>query len=456
VWLTKGDRSVKLERQPDVAFVPGPGQSLERRIAIHEERKEQVIDGFGAALTDSSAWLISRLHERRRWPLLTRLFSREGNGIGLSCLRLPIGSSDFSLTAYTYEDDPQKGFTIQHDRAYIIPVLRSILRANPDLWVVASPWTAPAYLKDNGLLYGGSLKNEPNITQDYSHYLVRFIKAYEQEGIPIHAITPQNEPCHEDANLPSMKLDWWDLVNIVVYDLADSLAAAEITTDIILYDHNWENTDPNYVFRLLDDLQVTHNRYYQVVAGTAFHCYEGTPASQSLVHDAHPDKGIYFTECTGHHLQDQGPDDNFADDLVWETQNLIIGATRHWARSVILWNLALDPNGGPHLPTACGEKDGKRCRGVVTIDNESRQVSYHVEYYVLGHASKFVETGAHRIESDTYDGTVETVAFQNPDGSAVLIVLNPTSEPQRFSVWWRDQFFTYTLDDRSVATFRWN
>jgi glucosylceramidase len=252
VWLTKGDGTVKLERQPDLTFVPGPGQSLERRVAVHEERKEQVIDGFGAALTDSSAWLISGLHERRRWELLTRLFSRDGNGIGLSCLRVPIGSSDFSLTAYTYED-------------------------------------------------------EPGITEDYSEYLVNFIKAYEHEGVPIHAITLQNEPCHEDVNLPSMRLDWVDLVNIVVYDLVDRFAKEAITTDIILYDHNWDNVE--YALKLLADLQLNHNRHYQVIAGTAFHCYGGTPASQSGVHDVHPDKDIYFTECTGWHYQDQGPDD---------------------------------------------------------------------------------------------------------------------------------------------------
>jgi glucosylceramidase len=263
VRLTKGDRSVKLERQPDVAFVPGPGQSLEPRIAVHEEQPKQVMDGFGAALTDSSAWLINGLHERRRSELLMRLFSRDGVGIGLSCLRVPIGSSDFSLSTYTYEDEPGR-FTIEHDKAYILPILRTILRANPELTVLASPWTAPAHLKDNGSLFGGSLGDEPKVTERYSEYLVSFIKAYEQEGVPIHAITLQNEPCNGDPNLPSMKLDWWDLVNI------------------------------------------------------------------------------------------------------------------------------------------------------------------------------------------------ETVAFRNPDGSVALIVLNPTPESQRFSVWWRDQLFAHTLDSRSVATFHWN
>jgi glucosylceramidase len=385
--------------------------------------------------------------------LLTRLFSRDGNGIGLSCLRVPIGSSDFSLSAYTYEDEPNH-FTIDHDKAYILPALRGILRTNADLTVLASPWTAPAHLKDNESLFGGSLKDRPGITEDYSEYLVNFIKAYEHEGLPVHAITLLNEPCNGDPNLPSMKLDWVPLVNIVVYALVDRFAKEAITTDIILYDHNWDNVE--YALNLLADLQANHNRQYQVIAGTAFHCYGGTPDFQSRVHDVHPDKDIYLTECTGWHYQDQGPDDNFADDLVWETRNLIIGATRHWARSVILWNLALDPNGGPHLPTAGGEKEGKRCRGVVTIDNKSRYISYHVEYYVLGHASKFVKTGARRIESDTYDNAIETVAFQNPDGSIVLIVLNPTSEPQRFGVWQRDQSFPYTLDSRSVVTFRWN
>lgn len=455
VWLTKGDQSVKFERQPDLAFAPGPGQLAGRRIVVHAEDKYQQIDGFGAALTDSSAWLISGLQRRLQSVLLARLFSTQGNGLGLSYLRLPIGSSDFSLSLYTYEDNPEsEGFTIEHDRAYIIPVLHKLLQINPELKVMASPWTAPAYMKDNQSRCGGSLLDESGITELYSAYLVKFIQAYQSEGIGIHAITVQNEPRHEDPNLPSMRLDWWDMVNIVVYDLVDRLEAATITTDIILLDHNWDDVD--YALDLLEDLRSNHARQYEVVAGTAFHCYSGAPDGQSIVHDLYPDKDVYFTECTGWHLQDQGPDDDFADDLVWEIRNLIIGATRNWAKTVLLWNLALDPNGGPHLPGACGQDEGRRCRGLVTIDTEHHQISYHVEYYVLGHASKFVRPGACRIASDSCEGAVETVAFENPDGSKALIALNPSSDAQRFTVSWHDQCFTYTLDECSVATFRWD
>jgi glucosylceramidase len=186
------------------------------------------------------------------------------------------------------------------------------------------------------------------------------------------------------------------------------------------------------------------------LAGSSFHCYAGTPGAQSTVHDAHPDKEVYFTECTGHYesYRGQGPDDNFAGDLVWEFENLIIGATRNWASTVLLWNLALNDSHGPHLGGCTN------CRGFVTVSGDDFR--FHVEYYVIAQASKFVSPGAYRIGSTTNgSGRIEHVAFRNPDRTKVLIVLNPSTTPVAFDVNWNGQRISYRLPRQSVATFKW-
>ncbi|MCP4288413.1 MAG: hypothetical protein GY792_28965 [Gammaproteobacteria bacterium] len=440
-WLTTGDRLQELDYQT-VNFSPGNG-SHSLQIQVDRNTKYQQMEGFGAALPDSPAWLIVHAPDITRSLVMSDLFSPT-NGIGISYIRLPMGASDFVTgTHYTYDDLPLGmtdtqliSFSIDHDQAYIIPVLKQALDINPQIKVMASPWSAPAWMKTPETLYGGSLK--PEYYQAYADYFVRFIQAYENEGIPIHAITVQNEPHHTDGAYPTMWMDPAEQANFVRDYLGPAFASAGIATEILIWDHNWNEWD--FPLEVLSD---TVARDY--IAGSAWHCYDGTPDAQDIVHDAHPDKDIYFTECTGSWGVSQG----FAGDLVWGFQNVAIGAARNWAKTVLYWNLVLDENSGPHLG-GCGD-----CRGLVTLSSTGA-ITKNAEYFIVGHLSKFVAPGAYRIESSHFAGTLESVAFQNPDESIVLVVLNPQTITQSFDVQWNGQYFPYSLEPQSVATFKWS
>ena len=245
------------------------------------------------------------------------------------------------------------------------------------------------------------------------------------------------EPHHTDGGYPTMRMESSEQARFVKDHLGPAFGSAEIDAKILIWDHNWD--EPDYPLEVLGDTDAR-----RFIAGSAWHCYAGAPEAQTEVHNTYPDKDIYFSECTGGEW-----DTDFASVLIWNFQNLFIGATRHWAKAVLLWNLALDEHNGPHN----GGCDN--CRGVVTIRQDGK-VDYNVEYYVIGHLGKFVFPGASRIESDTYDGQIETVAFQNPDGSKVLIALNPTASPRAFDVEWNDHHFSYSLPEQSVATFKWS
>jgi glucosylceramidase len=439
VWLTTGDASVKLQEQPPISFYPGTG-SHSHRVLVDENRQYQQMDGFGASITDSSAWLIyHQISPDQRSALMNSLFS-PSSGIGMSYVRIPMGASDFALSMYTYDDmpagqsDPNLDFfSIDHDRPYIIPVIRQAQGINPQLKLMGSPWSAPAWMKMTKVLTGSVLLSSNY--QTYANYFVKFIQAYQAEGIPIHAVTIQNEPYYASPTYPTMFMSWSQQAAFVKGYLGPTFRNAGINTKIFVWDHNWGNFD--YGIYILDDKAAS-----PFIAGSAWHCYRGTVDMQGLVHNAHPDKDIYFNECSG------GGPGPFAKDLVWDMRTWVIGAIRNWAKTVVLWNLALDENNGPRI----GGCDG--CRGVVTLRSDGG-IDYNVEYYVLGHVGKFVAPGAYRIASDAVGKTVEAVAFLTPDDTLVLIVLNPDDAPTTFDAQWRERYLSYTLPAQSVATFRW-
>lgn len=442
VWVTAGDGTEKLNHRAGTSFSPGSGNNA-IQILVDEDTRYQQMEGFGAAVTDSAAWVISHtLSDEQRDVLMNKLFSPSA-GIGMSYVRLPMGASDFvTSTHYTYDDMPPGEsdpdltfFSIAHDRPYILPILRQAEAINPQLRFMASPWSAPAWMKSPETLCGGSL--QPEYYPAYADYFVRFVQEYQAEGVPIDAVTVQNEPHHTDSGYPTMWMEWDEQASFVRDHLAPALFGAGITnTAILVWDHNWDT--PDYPLNILSDAEAKAH-----IAGSAWHCYAGTPDAQSLMHEAHPDKDIYFTECTGGEW-----DTDFASVLVWNFRNLFIGAVRQWAKTVLLWNLALDENHGPHVG-GCSN-----CRGVITIHQDGT-VEYNVEYYTMGHLSKVVAPGAYRIASNTYDGLIETVAFRNPDGSKVLVVLNSSSDSVGFDVQWRGEYFSYDLPRQSVATFTW-
>jgi glucosylceramidase len=441
VWVTTGDKSQLLKQQSDLVFQPGQGAGG-TAISVNSAITFQSVSGFGAAMTDSSAWLLqNKMTAAQRDKLMRQLFSRDG-GIGLNYLRVPMGASDFTASGfYTYNDNPpggtdaeQQHFSIAHDQAYIIPRLQQAKELNPALKLMASPWSAPAWMKTNHSLLGGSLA--PQWEASYAVYLKKMLEAYEDAGLGFDTFSIQNEPQHA-ANYPSMLMTAAQQKSFIKNHLGPLLSAEGISTKLLAYDHNWDT--PEYPIEVLNDAGAR-----QYVAGSAFHAYDGNVSAQTTVHNAHPDKDIYFTEITGF-----GGAPNFAENLVWNYQNIIIGGTRNWAKTALLWNLALDQNSNPHQG-GCSD-----CRGVVTINNSTGAVTYNEEFYVLGQVTEAVQSNAVRISSTT-TGAVNTVAFLNPDGSQALIALNPSSAATSFRVIQGGQHFTYQLPGKSVATFLWS
>jgi glucosylceramidase len=444
VFETTGDRAKLLEPEPPVSF-HAAGTPSGLVVNVDATKQYQAIDGFGASFSDSSAWLIwNKLTSSQQSALMQQLFSRT-DGIGLSFLRQPMGASDFSVSAnYSYDDMPAgqtdpslTHFSVAHDNGYIIPLLQQALKINPAVRTVALPWSPPAWMKTTGTMNGGNIN--PQYYSALAQYFVKFVQAYQQAGIPIYALSVQNEPLYSTTAYPTAYVPSTEEATFIANALAPALNQANLANvKILAYEHNWDNT--SYATSLLASGAAPF------VAGTAFHCYAGDPSAQSTVRAAYPGKDVWFTECSGI------TSTTFANDLVWNAEHLLIGATRNWARSVSLWNLALDQNSGP--------KNGScaNCRGVVTIDDRvsPSSVTLNVEYYILGHLSKFVVPGAHRIESNTFAaGSVEDVAFQNPDGSVVLLVLNSSSRPNTFTVNFGGSTFTYTLPSGALATFVW-
>lgn len=441
VWLTLPDQSKKLNREPDLSF--GNTPATEATLAIDETQHFQQFEGAGAAMTDSSAWLLmNKLSAEARAQVLRALFTRAGNGIGLSYLRLPVGASDFARGDYSFDDIPSgttdpalARFSIQHDEEYILPALREALTLNPQLRFMGSPWSAPAWMKNNGSMHGGSLL--PEYFQAFADYHVKFAQAYGSAGIPIDTLTPQNEPMFETGGYPTMAMSAKDQQTFVRDYLGPALAQAGLNTRLIIFDHNWDLA--KYPLEVLSDPLAA-----QYVSGVAFHCYGGDVSAQSTVHDAHADKGIWFTECSG-----GGWATNWGDNVSWNLRHLVIGNFRNWGNSVLLWNLALDENDGPQNG-GCGN-----CRGVVTINQSTGAVTYNEEYAILGHVTKFVDPGAYRVESTFFpEGGPENVAFVNPDGSLVLLV--HATRATTFVVEWNGQRFEYRLPAKGTVTFKWN
>ena len=444
VWLTSADQSSLLEPQPDISF--GPDANGANVIYVNENNQYQQMDGFGASMTDSSAWLIyTQMPEAQRKALMSKLFSPT-EGIGISAMRIPMGASDFvNGQPYTYDDmppgqvDPDLAhFSIEHDKAYIIPAIQDALKINPSLTLIASPWSPPAWMKDSDSLVKGTLQSKYSTA--WAQYFVKFIQAYQAEGLPIYAVTVQNEPQYEPNTYPGMRLEATDEAELVKSYLGPAFQAAGINTKILIWDHNWDKW--MYPIEVLDDPQAR-----TIVDGSAFHCYAGSVIGQGIVHDAYPDKNLYFTECSGGTWIG-----GFAAGFTSDMKNLVIGATRNWAKTVIKWNIALDASHNPHSG-GCAT-----CDGLVTIDPKSESgFTYNFDYYSIGQASKFVLPGAYRIASSTFTFSgFESTAFKNPNGSKVLIVSNTTGDGVPFVVRWGNRAFTYTLPAGSAATFTWN
>jgi glucosylceramidase len=439
VWLTTADKSVLFQEQPGrLAFTTATNANANPSIEVDEAQTFQSIDGFGYCLTGGSAQLLHQMSKPARARLLRELFASDGANIGVSYLRLSIGASDLDAQVFSYDDlpagqtDPSLAkFSLAPDQAHLIPVLREILAINPNIKILGSPWSPPTWMKTNGDSKGGSLR--PEFYEAYARYFVKYVQGMAAAGIRIDAITIQNEPLHPGNN-PSLLMLPEQQAAFIKQALGPVFRAAKLDTKIIVYDHNADR--PDYPLTILQDPEAA-----QYVDGSAFHLYAGPIEALSQVHDAYPTKNVYFTE------QWIGAPGKFPGDLAWHTRTLIIGATRNWARTVLEWNLAADPQQNPHTPGGCTE-----CLGALTLAGDA--VTRNPAYYIVAHASKFVRPGSVRIAS-TLPATLPNVAFKTPDGRRVLVVLNDGAQAQTFNLRQQGRQAALSLNAGAVGTYVW-
>lgn len=437
IWLTDPAKAVFFARQPSVSFskIITGGDIIE----VNDIKQYQSIDGFGFALTGGSAMNIIKMNKSARAALLKELFATDKNNIGTSYLRLSIGASDLNDRVFSYDDLPAGQtdtrlvhFDLGPDKKDVIPVLKQILAINPAIKILGSPWSPPVWMKTNNDTKGGSL--QPRYYDAYARYFVKYIRAMQKEGIRIDAVTVQNEPLHPGNN-PSLLMLAPDHAIFVKDHLGPAFRKANLRTKIIIYDHNADK--PEYPISILNDPAAK-----KYIDGSAFHLYGGTIDALSKVHDAHPDRNLYFTELW------VGAPGNFAQDIPDHIEKLIIGATRNWSRNVIEWNLAADQNQNPHT-----DRGGcTSCLGAVTINKDS--VTRNPAYYTIAHAAKFARPGSVRVASNMPVG-LPNVAFKTSAGKMVLIVLNTSAAARDFSVNHRGKSIQLKLPPGAVATYRW-
>lgn len=484
LWLTNPDRSALLKKQAPIALEKTPATT--QIIDVNSATKFQTMDGFGFALTGGSAQVIMKMDPPRRDALLHELFSWDGDHIGVSYIRLSVGSSDMNDRVYSYDDMPRgetdptmAKFSLDPDRADVIPVLKQILAIQPKIKILASPWSAPLWMKTSHVARGGVLL--PELFPAYATYFVKYVQGMKAEGIDIDALTIQNEPLNE-KNTPSMLMLGEEQDEFIKNNLGPAFQHAGIKTRIVLYDHNLDH--PLYVLGILRDKDAA-----KYVDGSGWHLYGGTVDAMTKVHDEFPNKNIYFTEQsvtegrppnagaaataarqrepltpgavqtpppgapanaqgTGGGGRFGGPRVPGGINLSGPEARVMIGVSRNWSKNVLLWNLAADPQAGPHTTDGgCGG-----CYGAVTIDGS--EVTRLVAYYVMAHVSKFVPPGSVHIGSNDME-SLPNVAFKTPEGTTVLVVSNVTASPQTFDVREGSKVFPATLGAGSVGTFVW-
>jgi len=444
-WITTTDERgivVGLEKQADLSFGNNV-QDAVPAIAVNEKVAYQRMEGGGAAFTDGAAWLINqRLSPVQRHELMRQLFDPIA-GIGVSFLRNPIGSSDMTRDWYTLDDheedrdDPSlPHFSIDPDLTDIIPLTQTARKLNPKLTLMINAWSPPAWMKSSGSLVAGDVL--PQYYAHHANYFVKAIKAYEAQGLHVDYISLNNEPtCCKSINYPSLLMVTTDEMEKMLKDYwFPAFQTNHISTKILLLDFNWSNA--NLVEPLLADPSIRNSRF---VGGVAWHGYSGLPQIQSELHDRFG-VDMFFTERSGFSSGARQQQQDFRD---------MVRVFRNWGKSFVKWPVATDENFGPHRG-GCGN-----CTGLVLIhsnDSQAGKVEYTTEFYTLGHFTKFVTNGAVRIMSDD-NPAILNVAFENPDGSLVLIAYNDTELPQRFKIVWHGQALYYTLQTHTSITMQW-
>ncbi len=434
-WLTRSDQTALLQKQATILTF-GTTTNTYPDIEVDSTKQYQTIDGFGYTLTGGSAYVINQMSASAKADLLQELFGNGEKSISINYLRISIGASDLNDSPFTYDDGGTDlgltNFSLNPDKKDLIPLLKEIVTINPKIKIIATPWSAPVWMKDKDSFVGGSLR--PIYYDVYAKYFVKYIQQMKAEGITIEAITPQNEPLNPNNN-PSLVMTALQQTEFIKTNLGPAFKAANLTTKIIAYDHNCDV--PDYPLTVLNDAQAR-----PFVDGSAFHLYAGGIGALSSVHNAFPDKNVYFTE---QYTDSKG---DFGGDLKWHLKNVIIGSMRNWSKNALEWNLANDLNFGPHTQGGCST-----CKGALTIGSGSN-VTKNVAYYIVAHASKFVPVGSVCIASNN-SGNLQTVAFKTPAGKKVLIVENDGNDVASFNIKYRNKWVTAQLSGGSVGTFVW-
>ena len=436
-WLTTADRSQLFQLQANKIIFTAV-QDNEPTIFVDDHQKFQTMDGFGCTLTGGSAMLLRQMEVFARTKLLEELFTTQNQGIGISYLRISIGASDLDEEVFSYTEVPAgqtdpglDKFSLLKDQLHLIPVLKEILAFQPKLKIMASPWSPPVWMKDNGSSIGGKLK--PEYYRVYANYLVKYIQGMIAFGIPIDAITVQNEPLHPGNN-PSLLMPANEQALFIRDFLGPAFKQAKLKTKIIIYDHNADR--PDYPIQILNDQKAR-----KFIHGSAFHLYGGVVETIRQVQEAHPDKELYFTE------QWIGAPADFGGDLGWHTKHLMIGAPRNGCKTVLEWNLAADAQQKPHTAGGC-----TRCLGALTVTGN--QVDRNPAYYILAHSSKHVRPGSVRIASNTVL-SLYNIAYRTPEGQKVVLVYNESNEIQQFNLGYRNLKTKVALPGGAVATYVW-
>ncbi|MCU7693388.1 glycoside hydrolase family 30 beta sandwich domain-containing protein [Haoranjiania flava] len=425
-------------------------------VTLDPTQQYQQIDGFGAAFTGSTCYNLLKMNAANRKALLTEVFDTR-EGMGYSFIRIALGCSDFSLSEYSYCDKPgMENFALhEEDTKYVIPVLKEILAINPKVKIMASPWTPPLWMKVNNLkeLKPHNKWNDgqlnPSNYQDYASYFVKYINAMKNNGIDIYAVTVQNEPLNR-GNSASLYMTWQEQRDFIKTALGPAFKTAGINTRIISYDHNYdydshkpENADQiHYPAKIYEDPDAA-----KYIDGAAYHAYGGSETEMDYIHNAFPDKNLYFTEISiglwGY---------TFAEDLMWNLEHVGIGTLNRHCKAVIVWNFMLDEQHGPNRPGGC-----TNCLGVIDINKaDYTTLTRNSHYYDLAHLSKVIQGGAKRIKTSGFTTSgLHYTAVLNPDNTVGVVVLNTKDEPQSITLAMDGRSLSYSLPAKSVASFKW-
>lgn len=446
-----------LSQEANLTFSADDGNKISNLIIVDESKQYQSMDGFGASITEASAYLYQNtLAADQKDDVMAALFDKD-TGIGVSMLRQPIGATDHCVAPYNFAPEEQSDdlpdFDFSHELEEILPTVQDALAVNPGrITVMASCWSPPGWMKANGSELGmynnirGSLLTSKY--QAYANYLLKFVQNYEARGIDIYAITPNNEPDHASYDWPALPMYYNEAQTLVSDYIYPTFRNAGLDTKIICWDHSYTTTnykDGQYAFDYYDDADA-----FAATDGSAWHWYEGDEEIMSVVHKEYPTKDIWFTEGSGGEW----------GYPKWKTAFLnqsssVINIARNWSKSIIYWNLALDENGGPDYYYDLNQHHDSTNRGLITINSDGTW-SKNVDYYTLGHVSKFVDPGAYRIDSTSLDNNIETVAFKNPDGTKVLVLANLVDHEQIIKILWGNQSFTYNIPAESMVTMKWS